>query len=105
MAEFNFPLTPDFQAELKPLPQEIDQFLKQQTIEETRPGTILRDFQMLLDFIGPEGIEVSNRLCPPYVPIRASRTVSNSSSREVRKGRSIWPKLAKIALAVSSKSG
>jgi len=33
--------------------------LKQQIIDENQPGTILKDFQMLLDYIGENGIEVS----------------------------------------------
>lgn len=36
-----------------------EKFLHQLDIDETKPGTVLRDFQVLLDFIGPEGIEVS----------------------------------------------
>lgn len=36
-----------------------EKLLQQLDIEEMKPGTILRDFQVLLDFIGPEGIEVS----------------------------------------------
>ncbi|MFO1432147.1 MAG: hypothetical protein U1F76_18715 [Candidatus Competibacteraceae bacterium] len=33
--------------------------LRAQTITEDSPGTILKDFDILLDFIGPEGIETS----------------------------------------------
>ncbi|MCA1993122.1 MAG: plasmid pRiA4b ORF-3 family protein [Coleofasciculus sp. S288] len=42
------------------LSPEQEQLLHQQTIDETNPGTILRDFQTLLDFIGAKGIEVSS---------------------------------------------
>jgi hypothetical protein len=42
------------------LAPEQEQFLRQQTIDETEPGTILRDFQTLLDFVGTDGIEVSS---------------------------------------------
>lgn len=35
--------------------------LKQQQISETAPGTILKDFQALLDFIGDKGIAVSGK--------------------------------------------
>lgn len=38
-----------------------EQLLHQQQISESSPGTILSDFQMLLDFIGTKGIEVSQR--------------------------------------------
>ncbi len=36
-----------------------EKLLHEQDISLTSPGTILKDFQMLLDFIGTEGIEVS----------------------------------------------
>ena len=36
-----------------------EQLLRDQKISESSPGTILKDFQMLLDFIGTKGIEVS----------------------------------------------
>lgn len=40
---------------------EIEQILKQQTITEEEPGTVLRDFQTLLEFIGPEGLPTSGK--------------------------------------------
>jgi Plasmid pRiA4b ORF-3-like protein len=45
-------------SELPPLSKEAIALLKQQTITETTPGTIVRDFQTLLDFVG-DGIAVS----------------------------------------------
>jgi hypothetical protein len=45
--------------ELPPLSEEAIALLKQQHIKETEPGTILQDFQTLLDFVGDEGIPVS----------------------------------------------
>jgi hypothetical protein len=52
--------------ELPSLSPEAIAFLKQQTITETEPGTILRDFQTLLDFVGESGTPVSgkNHLLP-----------------------------------------
>lgn len=44
---------------IPPLPQEVEQFLRQQKIDENSPGSILQDFQMLLEFVGKHGIEVS----------------------------------------------
>lgn len=41
-------------------PESID-LLTQQTISDTTPGTILRDFQCLLDAIGEKGTAVSNK--------------------------------------------
>jgi hypothetical protein len=37
------------------------QTLSAQVIDENGPGTILRDFEVLLDFIGPKGIEVGGK--------------------------------------------
>jgi hypothetical protein len=53
-------------AELPPPSDTEIALLKQQTIIDTQPGTILRDFQILLEFIGESGIEVSgvNNLLP-----------------------------------------
>ncbi|WP_250121217.1 plasmid pRiA4b ORF-3 family protein [Chroococcidiopsis sp. CCMEE 29] len=45
--------------ELQSLSEEAIALLKQQTITETEPGTILQDFQTLLDFVGNAGIAVS----------------------------------------------
>jgi len=45
--------------ELQPLSEEAIALLKQQNITETEPGTILQDFQTLLDFVGDAGIAVS----------------------------------------------
>ncbi|CAB1083374.1 hypothetical protein JY97_01440 [Alkalispirochaeta odontotermitis] len=42
--------------------------LKNQTISEKKPGSILADFETLLNFIGPEGIPVSGRR--HYFPLR-----------------------------------
>ena len=38
-----------------------EQILRDQVITADHPGTILRDFQMLLDFVGPEGTEVGGK--------------------------------------------
>ncbi|NET36676.1 MAG: plasmid pRiA4b ORF-3 family protein [Cyanothece sp. SIO1E1] len=45
--------------ELPPLPKTAIALLKQQQITTTHPGTILQDFQTLLDFVGEQGITVS----------------------------------------------
>ncbi|BBD63099.1 hypothetical protein NIES2109_59490 (plasmid) [Nostoc sp. HK-01] len=44
------------------------QLLHEQQISENGPGTILKDFQMLLDFIGTKGIEVSKT--QNFLPIK-----------------------------------
>ena len=43
------------------LPPEQRQILSDQLIDENGSGTILRDFEVLLDFIGPEGVEVGGK--------------------------------------------
>lgn len=48
-----------FAPEIPPLTESQQQLIGQQTIDENSPGTILRDFQTLLDFLHPNGIEVS----------------------------------------------
>lgn len=45
--------------ELPPLSPENAALLTQQEISHTQPGTILRDFQTLLDFVGEAGVAVS----------------------------------------------
>jgi hypothetical protein len=37
------------------------QVLRNQIIDDKSPGTILRDFENLLEFIGPEGVSVSGK--------------------------------------------
>jgi hypothetical protein len=45
--------------EIPPLTEEYQQLLQQHSIDENSPSTILRDFQTLLDFLHPNGTEVS----------------------------------------------
>jgi len=45
----------------KSLSSEYQQVLQDQVINEDGPGTILRDFEIVLDFIGSEGIMVSGK--------------------------------------------
>ena len=42
------------------LTEEKEQLLYQQTISQDSPGKILQDFQIILDFIQPKGVEVSS---------------------------------------------
>ena len=50
----NPPVTP-------PLSVQTQQVLRDQVIDDNGPGTILRDFEILLDFIGPDGVSVSGK--------------------------------------------
>jgi len=50
-----------FSQALPPLSEDAIAIISQQRITETEPGTILQDFQTLLDFIGDRGIPVSGK--------------------------------------------
>ena len=54
-------MTPMLVKELPELSAQAIALLQEQQITETSPGTILRDFQTLLDFIGDKGITVSGK--------------------------------------------
>jgi hypothetical protein len=43
-----------------PLTEDKKQLLQQKTISQNTPGTILRDFQTILEFLQPEGVEISS---------------------------------------------
>ncbi len=47
--------------DLLPITEEAIAILQQQKITDTQPGTILHDFQVLLDFIGDQGAAVSSK--------------------------------------------
>lgn len=47
--------------ELALLPEEAIATLEAQSITETEPGTILKDFQTLLEFVGDDGLQVSSK--------------------------------------------
>ena len=38
-----------------------EQCLRDQVITADQPGTVLHDFRMLLDFLGPEGVEAGGK--------------------------------------------
>lgn len=55
--------------------------LHQQTIDENGPGTILRDFEMMLDFIDPEGVTVTGN--QKLLPLRTLAPLNLKLSRPV----------------------
>ncbi len=59
MIDFNFLLSSETLAKLPTPTPEAKQLLQQQIITDKNPGTILQDFQKMLDFIGENGCEVS----------------------------------------------
>jgi hypothetical protein len=44
-----------------PIPNDVQQVLHDQSIDEDQPGTILRDFRTLLEFIGVEGLKTTGK--------------------------------------------
>ncbi len=60
--------------------QEID-LLKQQSLAATAPGTILTDFQTLLDFVGDDGIVVSNSI--HTLPLKSLADLNRSLSQPI----------------------
>ena len=55
-----FSLIPDQIRDKLPLTEDKKQLLQQQTITQDIPGTILRDFQTILELLQPNGVEVSS---------------------------------------------
>ncbi|MBW4563967.1 MAG: plasmid pRiA4b ORF-3 family protein [Mojavia pulchra JT2-VF2] len=55
-----FPVPNHLREQLPTLTQDKKQVLQQQTITQDSPGTILRDFQTILEFLQPDGVEVSS---------------------------------------------
>jgi hypothetical protein len=46
--------------ELPSLTESQQKLLQELSINENQPGTILHDFQILIDFLQPNGVELSN---------------------------------------------
>ncbi|AFZ36822.1 hypothetical protein Sta7437_3315 [Stanieria cyanosphaera PCC 7437] len=61
MNQFQASIWQSIAEELPPLSENAIALLKQQEITVTEPGTILQDFQTLLDFVGEKGISVSGK--------------------------------------------
>lgn len=55
-----FSLIPEQIKDKLPLTEDKKQLLQQQSISPNSPGTILRDFQTILKFLQPDGVEVSS---------------------------------------------
>ncbi|MBD2651107.1 IS1096 element passenger TnpR family protein [Nostoc foliaceum] len=55
-----FSLIPDQIRDKLPLTEDKKELLQQQTITQDIPGTILRDFQTILELLQPNGVEVSS---------------------------------------------
>jgi hypothetical protein len=73
------------------LTEEYQQLLQQLSIDDNSPGTILRDFQTLLDFLHPNGTEVSgiHNLFPlkslPELNSRLSHPIETNLKRPQQK--------------------
>ncbi|NOX53425.1 MAG: plasmid pRiA4b ORF-3 family protein, partial [Planctomycetes bacterium] len=59
-----------------------DKVLERMTITEDSPGTILRDFETLLDFIGPDGIPASGKY--HLLPMSRLRELDERMTRPLR---------------------
>ncbi|MEH2183607.1 hypothetical protein [Nostoc sp.] len=55
-----FPVPNHLRKQLPTLTEDKKQLLQQQTITQDHPETILRDFQTILEFLQPDGVEVSS---------------------------------------------
>lgn len=44
-----------------PISDSLQQILREQTIDTDRPGSVLRDFETLLDFIGERGVKTTSK--------------------------------------------
>lgn len=66
-------------ADRMPIPDNVETTLHQQAITETEPGTILKDFQALLELVGETGISVSgtNHLIPAKLLLTFNEQLSN----------------------------
>lgn len=77
--------------EIPPLTEKQQQLLRQLSIDEHSPGTIGRDFQTLLDFLQPDGTEVSgiHNLFPlkslPELNARLSHPIETNLKRPQQK--------------------
>ncbi len=71
-----FPIPNHLKEELSLLASSQQQILQKQTINPKSPGTILQDFQTVVQFLQPEGIEVSSNyhhFSLKYLPLLNSR--------------------------------
>jgi hypothetical protein len=68
--------------EIPTLSQQEIEILAQQSISATSPGTILSDFQTLLDFVGNDGIAVSNSI--HTLPLKLLADLNLSLSQPIK---------------------
>jgi hypothetical protein len=64
------------------LTTEQEQILRDQVIDLTQPGPVLRDFQTVLDFVGPEGVKAGGKY--NLLPIEAIPELNERLSRPLR---------------------
>lgn len=67
--------------QIPPLSPDQEQFLRQQKIDDLTPGSILRDFQMLLDFIGEKGLEVSKN--HHFLPLKSLQAINQRLTQPI----------------------
>lgn len=79
----------------QPSPAQLEQ-LRQQAIALTAPGTILRDFQTVLEFVGSNGLEVSSThhfLCPDTLEKLNARLTHPSALDLKRSPQKCYPQI------------
>ncbi len=59
-----------------------EQRLREQEFSLVQPGTILRDFEMLLEYVGPEGVEAAGKY--NMLPIKSIGELDQRLSRPLR---------------------
>src|SRR5436190_18068209 len=58
------------------------QVLREQVIDDTHPGTVLRDFQAVLDYVGPQGVKSAGKY--NLLPIEALTDLDQRLTRPLR---------------------
>ena len=64
------------------LPHALKQVLRDQAITDDRPGTVLHDFRMLVDYLRPEGVEAAGQ--HNMLPMRLIGELDRRLSRPLR---------------------
>lgn len=75
-------LRQDFATEEVEIPDDVAAQLQQLTITETYPGTILKDFETLLEVMGDRGLPVSGKLC--QLSMKVLQELNDQMSRPIQ---------------------
>lgn len=78
---FTETFTPERPA-FKPFADEYADLLKAQVISDSEPGSVVQDFQMLLETVGPEGVLVSGKR--QQLPIKLLEAINQNLANPIR---------------------